>query len=268
MHPIEHLRHVARATGADPALVATEAAGALAQMADLDPAGLVPACRRLIERHLTSGPVWWLSARILAADDQCRAAREAAMTLVRDPTARQLARVLPDGSTVLILGWPDLAGDALRVRGDLEALVVDAGGEGAPLVRRLQDDGGESSVVPEAGAGAAAAVADLVVVEARAAGPSGVLATPGSLGAAAVGAQLGVPVWAVTGVGRVLPERLWDALVTRFDETAGEPWSRPAELVPASFLSGIVGPEGIASVEAGLAAATCPTAPELLRLTA
>jgi hypothetical protein len=94
-----------------------------------------------------------------------------------------------------------------------------------------------------------------------------VLATPGSLGAAAVGAQLGVPVWAVAGVGRVLPERLWDALVTRFDETAGEPWSRPAELVPASFLSGLVGPEGIVPVEEGLANATCPAAPELLRLT-
>jgi hypothetical protein len=267
MHPIEHLRHVARATGADPALVATEAARALAQMAEIEPAGLVPACRRLIERHLTSGPVWWLSARILGADDQCGAAREAAVELVRDATARHLADALPDSASVLVVGWPDLAGDALRSRGDLEALVVDAGGEGAALARRLRDADGESSVVPESGAGAAAAVADLVVVEAHAAGPSGVLATPVSLGAAAVGALLGVPVWAVTGVGRVLPERLWEALVSRFDETAGEPWARPAELVPASFLSAVVGPEGVVSVAEGLAAATCPTAPELLRLT-
>jgi hypothetical protein len=267
MHPIEHLRHVARATGADPALVATEAARALAQMAEIEPAGLVPACRRLIERHLTSGPVWWLSARILGADDQRGAARQAAAELVQDPTARHLADALPDGASVVIVGWPDLAGDALRSRGDIEALVVDAGGEGGALARRLRDAGGESSVVPESGAAAAAAVADLVVVEAHGGGPSGILATPGSLGAAAVGAQLGVPVWAVTGVGRVLPDRLWEALVTRFDETAGEPWARSAELVPASFLSGVVGPEGVASVEEGLAAATCPVAPELLRLT-
>src|SRR5690349_18952317 len=128
MHPIEHLRHVARATGADPALVATEAASGLAQMAEIDPAGLVPACRRLIERHLTSGPVWWLSARVLGADDQRRAARDAAMALSRDPTARHLAEVLSEGSSVLIVGWPDVAGDALRIRGDIEALVVDAGG--------------------------------------------------------------------------------------------------------------------------------------------
>jgi hypothetical protein len=267
MHPIEHLRHVARATGADPGLVATEAASALAEMADLDPAGLVPACRRLVERHLTSGPVWWLSARILGADDQRAAAREAGAELARDPTVRELSSALPEGSSVVVVGWPKLAGAALRRRGDVEALVVDAGGEGAALARRVRDRGGDSELVPDGGAGAAAAVADLVLVEAHAAGQTGVLGTPGSLGAAAVAAQLGGAVWAVTGVGRVLPERLWDALVARFDETGGEPWSRPVELVPASFLTGVFGPSGLVSVPEGLAAATCPVAPELLRLT-
>jgi hypothetical protein len=267
MHPIEHLRHVARATGADPGLVAAEAARALAEMADMDPAGLVPACRRLVERHLTAGPVWWLSARVLGADDQRAAAREAARELARDPTVRHLTGVLPEAVSVVVLGWPDLAGEALRSRGDVEALVVDAGGEGAALARRLCDSGGESALVPDSGVGAAAAVAELVLVEAHAAGPAGVLGTPGSLAAAAVGAQLGVPVWAVTGVGRVLPPRLWDALAARFDETGGEPWARSAELVPASLLSAVVGPSGLASVAEGLGAATCPAAPELLRLT-
>jgi hypothetical protein len=267
MHPIEHLRHVARATGADPGLVATEAATALAEMAAIDPAGLVPACRRLVERHLTSGPVWWLSARILGADDQRAAARAAAAELGRDGTARYLSTALPEASTVVVIGWPDLIGDALRLRGDVEVLVVEAGGDGAALARRLSDSGSDTALVPDAGAGAAAAVADLVLVEAHAAGPSGVLTTPGSLGAAGVAAQLEVPVWAVAGVGRVLPERLWDALVGRFDETGGEPWTRPAELVPASFLSAILGSSGLVAVGEGLAAATCPAAPELLRLT-
>jgi hypothetical protein len=135
------------------------------------------------------------------------------------------------------------------------------------LARRLGDSGADSAVVPDSGAGAAAAVAELIVVEAHAAGPSGVLANPGSLSSAAVGAQLGVPVWAVTAVGRVLPERLWDTLVARFDETGGEPWVRSVELVPASFLSAVVGPSGVVTVAEGLAAATCVAAPELLRLT-
>ncbi len=268
MHPIEHLRHVARATGADPALVASEAASALAQMAALEPAGLVPACRRLIERHLTSGPVWWLSARILGADDPRAAAREAAALLDGDRTMRHLAEALPDGATVAILGWPDLTADALRRRGDVEALVIDSGGDGAVLVRRLHDAGNDAELIPDGRVGSAAAVAELILVEAYVGGPAGVLAAPGSLAAAAVGAHLGTPVWAVAGVGRVLPERLWDALVVRFDEAGDEPWERPAELVTASLISAVVGPEGLVPAEEGLAAATCPVAPELLRLTA
>ena len=268
MHPIEHLRYVARATGADPALVASEAAGALAQMAALDPAGLVPACRRLIERHLTSGPVWWLSARVLGADDQRSAARQAAAEIEGDRTARHLAEVLPEGASAAILGWPDLTADALRRRGDVEALVIEAGGDGAVLVRRLVDAGSDAALIPEGRVGSAAAVAELILLEAYVASPAGVLAAPGSLAAAAVGAHLATPVWAVTGVGRVLPERLWDALVARFDETGGEPWERNAELVPAALISAVVGPEGLLAAEEGLAAATCPVAPELLRPTA
>jgi hypothetical protein len=267
MHPIEHLRHVARATGADPALVASEAATALAHMAAMEPAGLVPACRRLIERHLTTGPVWWVSARILGADDQRGAARLAASELDGDQTARHLLAALPEGCSALILGWPDVIGDALRRRGDVEALVVECGGDGAALARRLADAGNAAAVVPDAGVGSAAAVAELVLIEAHAAGPAGVLATPGSLAAAAVAGHLGVPVWAVTGVGRVLPGRLWDALLVRVDGTGDEPWDRPSELVPAALISMVVGPDGQVATEEGLAAATCPVAPELLRAT-
>ncbi len=265
MHPIEHLRHVARAAGADPVLVATEAASALAQMAVMDPVGLVPACRRLVERHLTAGPVWWLSARVLAADDPRAAARQAASELELDPTADRLASALPDGVSALAVGWPELVGEALRDRGDVEGLVVDAGGDGVGLVRRLSDAGSDVALVRDIGVGSAAAVAGLVLLEAHAAGPAGILASPGSLSAAAVAAQLAVPVWAVTGVGRVLPSPLWDALVARLDASGAEPWDRPVELVPAPLLAWVVGPGGGAAVEEGLAAATCPAAPELLR---
>jgi hypothetical protein len=267
VHPIEHLRHVARASGADGALVAQEAARALAQMAAIEPAGLVPACRRLVERHLVSGPIWWLSARILAADDQRAAARQAATELDHDDTGRRLAAALPESSTAIVVGSPEHTSFALRVRGDVEALVVDSGGEGAPLVRRLIDGGSDASLVPVSGVGAAAAVAGLVLVEALAAGPTGLLAAPGSLPAAAVAAHVGTPVWAVTGVGRVLPDRLWDALLAGFDAAGAEPWDRDAELVPAPLLTGVVGPDGEAGVAEGLSAATCPVAPELLRLT-
>ena len=265
MHPIEHLRYVARASGADPSLVAREAATSLAEIAVSDPAGLVPACRRLVERHLTSGPVWWLSARVLSAADPSDAAVDAAVELEDDPTDRLLAAELPESATITIVGWPEATGSALRRRGDVEALVVDSSGDGSALVRRLANAGSECEVVPNTGTGPAAAVCDLVVVEAFVAGPNGALAAPGSLPAAAVALQCGRPVWLVTPVGRVLPEGLWDALLSRFDATAGEPWLRSAELVPAALFSSLVGASGPMAVGEGLQAATCRTAPELLR---
>ncbi|HWE56594.1 MAG TPA: hypothetical protein VG435_13860 [Acidimicrobiales bacterium] len=265
MHPIEHLRYVARATGADPALVAAEAAEALVQMARMQPAGLVPACRRLIERHIASGPVWWLSARMLRSEDPVAAGRQSAAELEQDGTSEEVAEAFPEGATAVVIGWPDITADALRRRGDVEVLVVEWRMEGDQLVRRLQDRGSDAALVAESGVGPAAVVADVVVVEAVAAGPAGILATPGSMAAAAVAAHQQVPVWAVTGVGRVLPGPLWDAVLNRLDESGVEPWDRTVEVVPAALISQVIGPDGPVETAVGLGAATCPAAPELFR---
>jgi hypothetical protein len=64
VHPIEHLRYVARAQGADPASLAAETAHALGSM-HFDPSGLVVACRRIVERHPFTGPLWWLCSSTL-----------------------------------------------------------------------------------------------------------------------------------------------------------------------------------------------------------
>src|SRR3954447_14128720 len=96
MHPIERLRYVARATGADPTVLVRETAGALAAVASEERVGVVPACRRLIDRHLTVGPMWWLAARVLPAADPVGEAWVAADELDRDTTAAQLVRHLPD----------------------------------------------------------------------------------------------------------------------------------------------------------------------------
>lgn len=264
-HPIEHLRYVARATGGDPSDLVQDAAGALAAVVQVEPAGLVPACRRLVERHLTVGPVWWLAARALTAADPAAGALAAGSEMEHDSTGRALGRALPDDATVVVVGWPDIAGAALRRRGDAEVLVVDASGEGSMLARRLDQSGTAVAVVPDGGVAAAVVVCDLVLVEATAAGPSGVLATNGSHSAAAVAALRDIPVWAVAGVGRVLPPRLWDALLARLDRQSVEPWDRTVELVPASLLTAVCGPSGLLAPEEGLAQATCPVAPELLR---
>ena len=185
MHPIERLRYVARAAGADPSLLVRETAAALADMVRVEPVGLVSACRRLVERHVTTGPVWWLTARVLTAGDPGQAAWVAATEMEDDPTPGLLTAALPDDATVTIVGWPDVAASALHRRGDAEVLVVDAMGDGSALARRLGQAGTDTSVVPDTGVAAAAIVSDLVLIEALAAGPTGILATSGSHAAAA-----------------------------------------------------------------------------------
>jgi len=264
MHPLEHLRYVARIEGADPGELAREAAVSLAEIAAGDDGGLVPACRRLVERHPANGPLWWLSARLLASPDPLDAARDSSAALAHDPTPARLAALIPDDTTVVVVGWPDLVAEALRRRGDVEVLVVDSGGDGAGLARWLQRAGSVVTLVPDRGIGSAVAVAGAVLVEATLAGPGGILATPGSRAAAAVGAQVGVAVWAVVGVGRVLPGPLWDAALAHLDAGGLEPWERDCELVPAELIPEVVTPAGRGGPEA-LEEPTCPAAPELTR---
>jgi len=263
MHPIERLRMVARAAGEGPALIAQEAAGALVAFGD-DPAGLVTACRRLVDRQPTSGPIWWLAARVLCSTDPTQEAWRAVEQFQDDTTARELAAALPDGATVTVVGLGEHTGDALVRRGDLEVLLVDNDTVEPHLIRRLQRTDTVLDAVQSAGIGAAVAVSDLVVFEVSAVGPSGMVAPAGSRAAAAVARHAGLPVWAVAGVGRVLPGRLWDALASRLRDD-DEPWRALEEVVLADLVDHVVGPDGVRPSAEAIAAPTCPVAPELLK---
>lgn len=263
VHPIEQLRWVARASGEGPALVAREAAAALAAFAG-DAAGMVTACRRLVERQPTSGPMWWLAARVLGAPvDGSREAWRAAGELEDDATPDKLVASLPDDPVVAVLGWPEHAGAALRRRGDARVLVVDAAGEGHGFARRLRSSGVDAELVAESGLGAAVAASDLLLLEAMALGPSGFVAIAGSRAAAATAVHAGVPVWLTAGVGRVLPARLWDALRARLE--VHEPWDGADELVPLDLVTSVVGPTGGLPAAEAVRRADCPVAPELLK---
>src|SRR4051794_39757452 len=172
MHPIERLRMVARAAGEGPALVAQEAAGALVAFGD-DPAGLVTACRRLVDRQPTSGPIWWLAARVLTSTDPAQEAWRAVEQLQDDPTAGRLASDLPDGAVVTVVGMGEHTADAIVRRGDIEVLLVDNDTVEPSVVRRLQRTDTVLYAVPASGVAAAVAASDIVVFEASALGPTG-----------------------------------------------------------------------------------------------
>lgn len=255
---------VARATGEDPSLVAQEAAAVLAACAG-DPPGLVTACRRLVDHQPTSGPVWWLAARVLGAADPQTEAWRSAQELRDDGTPQAVAAHLPDDVVATVVGWPDQLADALRRRGDVRVLVVDAGGSGGALASHLRRTGSDAVAVSEPGVGAAAASSGLVLLEAAALGPEGLVAVAGSRAAAAVARHAGVPVWVVAGVGRVLPGPLWTALVERL-ASAGDPWEGEEEVVPIDLVDQVVGPEGLMpAAERVSRSAGCPAVPELTR---
>jgi hypothetical protein len=261
MHPIERLRYVARASGASQEALVEETARALASFAS-DPHGLVTACRRIVARQPTSGPLLWFAARVLSAGDPHREIRQAAGEVAADATPAELAHALPDDATVVVLGWPDAIGAALPRRGDVEVLVVDVAHEGSGFVARLDRADVDAVDVPLAGLGAAVAAADLVLLEASAIGPDRFLAVSGSRAAAAVARADAVPVWLVGGVGRLLPGRMWEGLERRA-VSDDDPWDADDEMVPLSLvdrIAGIAGPEAVADA---LRRTDCPDCPTL-----
>jgi hypothetical protein len=234
MHPIERLRWVARGGDADP-LAVVEAAEALAAFAD-DPAGLVTACRRLLERCPGFGPLWWMASRVLCALDPDLEAYQAAGELERDPTPARLAGELPaEADRVVVLG---------------------SGATARGLLRWLDSAGAEVEVAAAGRRPARLKGASLALLEAQAAAPAGVAVAPGTGALARAAREAGVPLWLVAGVGRVLPPRLHEALVAR----AGD----AVEVLPASLFDRVAGPEGLVDTDAALRRADCPVAPELL----
>ncbi len=262
VHPVERLRHVARATGYPQEVIVAEAARGLLSCAD-DPQGLVTACRRMVQRQPGSAPLVWLCARALCAGDPRSELRAAIAEFEGDRTAVELAHAVPDDASIVVLGWPDTIGLALPRRGDVEVLVVDVHREGGGLVTDLRDRDVEAVDVPPSGLGAAVAGADLVLLEATALAPSGFLGIAGSLAAAAVAKHCDVPVWVVAGVGRLLPERMWGPVRER--AVPGDAWEADDEVVPLDLVDRIVGPTGPLAVVDALRRIDCPVAPELFK---
>jgi hypothetical protein len=263
MHPIERLRYVARAHGASQAVMVTETAAALTSFGR-DPQGLVTACRRIVDRQPSSGPLWWLAARALTAPDPIIEVQRAATEIEADRTPRALADALPADATILVLGWPELTSGDLPRRGDLDVLVCDVDGDGSSLVLRLLRADVDATDVAAIGLGAAAAEADVVVLESPAVGPEAFLAPSGSRAAASVARLSGGRVWLVAGVGRLLPERMFTALCDR-TVSADSPWDDELELVPLALVDQVVGPKGLDPPAEAVRRTDCPVAPELLK---
>ncbi len=211
MHPIERLRFVARADGFDASTLAVEAADALGALA-FDPRALVTSCRRLLDAHPDCGPLWWVAAHVLASPDPVEAASVVADLLACDDSAEELGGCLPAGA-VVVAAPSETLDRALSSRPDVAVRYV---GDAGVLRRALRgsDVADATGFVPDE-LDAALDGATLAVLEAGAAGPAGILVGRIAAHVAAGSRAASVPVWALLGIGTVLPGALFEACASR-----------------------------------------------------
>jgi hypothetical protein len=262
--PAERLRAVTR-RNVDEDRLAIEAADALEGFAS-EPASLVVACRRVLAHHRSSGPLWWVCARILAAPDARAAARESSRLLETDRTADRLGATLPlldEHQVVAVVGWPEAVDLAMIERIDLDAVALRVDGVNpAAALRRRSSERGVRIVDPWD-----PTITDVVrfLVQASAIGPDHCLVPAGTTDALDTLGSAVREVWVIGGVGRVLPARLYD--IVRTAALDADPFDDDAAVEELSIarVDCIAGPRGVQRASEAAARSDCPVVPELLR---
>jgi len=236
---------------------------ALVAFAD-DEAGLLIACRRILDRQPAIGPLVWLAAHALGAPNPRSALWEAVDALESDATDAALAYSIPDDAVVATVGWVDSLSSLARRRGDLRFVVVDPDGSAEYQAERLADSGTDVMIIdPEATAQGLFDVTHLIV-HLDALGADHGIAPLGSFAAAAVARHLDVAVWGVASLGVSLTDRMYAGLVRRWNEQAGEPRHlRPIEEVPTVLLDQVVTTAGLVTADQAVRSSGCPIVPEL-----
>lgn len=258
MHPIERLRWIARADDEAIAALAAEAAWTLSELALDEPAAVVTACRRLVESHLSLGPLWWVAASMLVASDPDETAHQAVDELLSDPTADRLAEALCDRleeGAIVVVACP--AETVLEAVPQLTCAFVRL--VGTPMrskSRSSQETFGFANQFELGEADEAVEDASVVLVEALAAGSGGVIVPAGTGALADAAMRASVPLWAVVGAGRMLHAQLLAEMLRRGDGAF--------ELIGPGAIEAVVGPSGLGTATEGLGRQSCPAAPELL----
>jgi hypothetical protein len=165
---------------------------------------------------------------------------------------------------VLTIGWPETSGEALSGRGDVRVLCADSRHEASGFLRMLERSGVDCEPVPPESLARVMVGADIVLLDAVAGSPRRVLAPIGSRVVAAVAADVGVPVWCTSALGRRLPAEYVDAIAELVIDGA-DPFDTDLDELPVPLISRLVSTDGISDDPVAALRAECALAPELLR---
>jgi hypothetical protein len=255
MHPIEHLRYIARARGADPRDLVRETAYALGSLG-CGPAEMVVACRRILDRHSDCAPLWWLCSQLMCDSDLANdhwALSEIAEQIDNDETDRLIAEALGDSAKVLTLAGAPTVAAGLGRRGDLSVFVVDSRHHGSAMIQYLERrEVACEPVQPEAIAAALTGV-DVVVLEADVLSATRAITRIGGQILTVMAAAASVPVWMVAPTGVGLPDQVLTAIDARLSEGSDHRWELDHEIVDLTMVTKVIAGGQIA-----------PFAPELL----
>jgi hypothetical protein len=229
-----------------------------------DQPNLVIACRRIVERHREVGPLWSMCARLLTADDPAELAWEIAAEIDDDPAPRAIAAAFDDDATVMTIGWPEVAGEAIMRRGDVRVLCADTRHEASGFMQRLERFDIDCEPVPSESMARAAHAADVVIVEGAAACGRRVIAPIGSHVLAAVARSVDTPVWLVLGAGTRLPGEYVDAIGAHVIDAAAT-WDLDVDDLPLALVTHVASCDGVSDDLQASLRPDCPFAPELLR---
>lgn len=233
MHPIELLRSLARTSWLEPEQLVPEAAQGLSMLDD-DPAGLVLACRKLIEHHILCGPLWWLCGRVLLTAEPRSEARAVADEFANDPTL---------GLVVELLESDELTSEETDT------------GEHAASGRR-DPIRGDASAHP-------------IVVPAVMAGPAGFVVPTWARDLVIDNLENASrrPVWVIAGVGVVVPPIVWNDATRIFDGSGygTERRSHDHRILDIGSVDVVIGQAGRVAPGVAVQRSDVPVAPELLR---
>lgn len=263
VHPIEHLRYVARSGGLGGHALVRETMYALASLG-ADHADLLISCRRILGRHPTAGPLWAACARLVTAAEPARLAWD---LVDGDPVdVEALGRYVPaDAALLPPAEWADeaiVAAALARARSvdderlddlldDPTIVLVDDGTGSAERVRRTFSRRSVQVVVvdPTELDGAP------IVIEPALVAVGTIIAA--STVAATVAHAVDSPIWVAVADDDVLPAAVGAEALARVADDPG--WAG----IDPDLVAGIISESGSRLVDELVS--VVPVAPELLR---